>query len=467
MDSITKRWVRGSLMFTLALVLAAEGIFLYFMITSYYNYAGNAIRSQLSPLRSQLSLYTSSQISDKTLRLYRTVEQFDEKSRFALELIDANGNVVLTSSGVLPVRAVIPADIQEVVGQNGKSSASFVGQNENGEKVMAMTELTPYSAGGIVAMRLVTSLTLVDKAIQNLLFVSIALVAAIILASLVSGVYFIRSIVFPLQKIEATASRISKGDFDIRIENSSNDEIGSLCKTINNMAEELGQTEKLKNEFISSVSHELRTPLTSIKGWSETMGSVSTPDDPTFQRGMEIISHETDRLYDMVEELLDFSRMQNGLQLDLQLLDLAAEVEEATLLLGRRAGLLGISIDYAPPVLPVPVMADANRLRQVFVNIIDNAIKYSGGGDTITITLFTGAETATVRVADEGRGISPEDLVNVKIKFFKGQAAERGSGIGLAVADEIVKCHDGTLQIDSELGSGTVVTICLPLHKKG
>ncbi len=466
MNSITKRWVRGSLMFTLAVVLVAEGIFLYFTVTGYYNYVGNAIRSQLSPLRSQLSLYTAENATEKSLRLFRAVEQFEEKSRFTLELIDANGYVVLTSSGVLPVQKEVPSDVREVLGQSTTSTASFIGKNENGEKVMAITELTPYSAGGIVAMRLVTSLTLVDDAVQSMVLISIALLLAIILASVLSGVYFIRSIVFPLQNIEATAARISQGDFDTRIENDSGDEISRLCSTINNMAEELGRTERLKNEFISSVSHELRTPLTSIKGWSETIGNVNNPEDPTFKRGVQIISRETDRLYDMVEELLDFSRMQNGLKLDLALLDLAAEVEDAVLLSGQRAAGLGIRLDYTPPDLPVPVMADAHRMRQVFVNIIDNAIKYSKTGDKITLGVTTGTDSAHVLISDEGCGIAEEDLANVKIKFYKGRAAERGSGIGLAVADEIMNAHGGSLEIKSVPEFGTDVTLSLPLYKK-
>ncbi|MDL2253129.1 HAMP domain-containing histidine kinase [Ruminococcaceae bacterium OttesenSCG-928-I18] len=466
MNSITKRWMRGSLLFTLAILLIAEGVFLYYMISGYYNYANAAIRDQFNTIRSQLTLFSSSSSEEKNLRLIRAVEQFEEKTRFELMLIDSSGQIVLTSSGVLPAVEEPAEDIQDALRAGATEPGRYVGKNENGEKVMAMTELTPYSSGNIVAMRLVTSLTQVDGSIVNLVVASLLFVGLILLASVISGVYFIRSIVIPLQKVETTASSIAEGDFDTRIDYKTNDEIGSLCSTINNMAEELGHTERMKNEFITSVSHELRTPLTSIKGWTETVGRFKGPDDPGFRRSMEIISGETDRLYNMVEELLDFSKMQNGLELKMEWTDLAAEVEETSLLTAQRAENLGIILEAEIPEWPVPIMADPHRVRQVLLNILDNAIKYSKYDDTIKLEILQNDDYAYVVVTDEGRGISEEDLKNVKLKFYKGEGAMRGSGIGLAVADEIMRGHDGELSIESTLGEGTKVTLRFPLHPR-
>ena len=232
------------------------------------------------------------------------------------------------------------------------------------------------------------------------------------------------------------------------------------------MAGELDKTERMKNEFISSVSHELRTPLTSIKGWVETIAAIRDPADPNFRRGVQVISSEADRLYSMVEELLDFSRMQNGLKLDLQLLDLVAEVSDAAIMVERRVELEGLHLAYDEPEESMPVMADPARLRQVFINVLDNAVKYSPPHGTVRMDVLSDGNSAFVNISDEGRGIAPDDLENVKVKFFKGKGAVRGSGIGLAVVDEIVTALDGSVDIQSEVGRGTTVTVRLPLYKR-
>ena len=233
------------------------------------------------------------------------------------------------------------------------------------------------------------------------------------------------------------------------------------------MAQDLSKTEQMKNEFLSSVSHELRTPLTSIRGWVETIAAIRDPADENYQKGLTIIGRETDRLYDMVEELLDFSRLQSGMKMNCQALDLVAELTDAALFVEARMNKAGLRLVYEEPELPLPVWADAGRLRQVFINLLDNAIKYSNPGGAITLELLQDGENVYVLIRDEGRGISPEDLVNVKQKFFKGKNSVRGSGIGLAVAEEIITALDGTLDLESTLGKGTTVKIRLPLYRPG
>ena len=245
------------------------------------------------------------------------------------------------------------------------------------------------------------------------------------------------------------------------------DEIGRLCATINQMAEDLSKTEKMKNDFISSVSHELRTPLTSIRGWVETIAQIRDPEDENYRKGIAIIGRETDRLYDMVEELLDFSRMQSGIKMEMVPLDLVAELTDAALFVEARIKNEGLRLVYEEPDLPLPILGDAGRLRQVFINVLDNAIKYSSPGGAITLDLLDDGENAYVIIRDEGRGIAPEDLENVKLKFFKGKGAVRGSGIGLAVVDQIITAMDGAVDITSELGKGTAVKIRLPLYIPG
>lgn len=465
MNSITKRWVRGSLLITILVLLLAETVFLYFSISTSYETVRRAVAERADTILMQLSTTDTQTDEARGIVLRRMLEQFTEKDRFEVMLLSATGRIAVSTMGYVPKQTQVPPDyLTALASESGIGSS--VHESEMGEKVMAYTALLPHPAENIVAVRVVTSLTLVDKSIVKLVGISFSAVIFIIACSVFSGMFFIRSIVRPIGEIETTAAKIAEGNLDIRIENKYNDEIGKLSDTINHMAGELDKTERMKNEFISSVSHELRTPLTSIKGWIETISAMKDPENPMYQRGVQVIASEADRLYSMVEELLDFSRMQNGLKLDLHLLDLVAEVSEAALVAQQRIQLEGLHLVYQEPELPLPVMADSARLRQVFINILDNAVKYSPKGGAITIEILNGGANVFVNITDEGTGISPEDLENVKVKFFKGKGALRGSGIGLAVVDEIAAAHGGGVDIRSELGKGTTVTVRLPIYKK-
>ena len=232
------------------------------------------------------------------------------------------------------------------------------------------------SAEDVAAMRLVTSMTLVTRQLKNAIAVSGVIVLAILVFTVMSGLYFVRSIVVPLGQVERTAASIARGELDVRlpVTGDQRDEVDRLRGTINQMAEGLEETEKMKNEFISSVSHELRTPLTSIRGWVETLRTLDDPTDENYRKGLEIINNETVRLYNMVEELLDFSRLQNGrLKMECRPLDLVAELTDAVLFCEARIQREGLLLAYAEPEEMIPVYADPDRLRQVFINILHNA----------------------------------------------------------------------------------------------
>ena len=306
-------------------------------------------------------------------------------------------------------------------------------RTQSGELVMAACYLVPYAAEDVAAMRLVTSLTLVGAQIKNAIAVSVVIAAVILAFTVMSGLYFIRSIVVPLGQVERTAASVARGELDVRlpVTGDERDEVDRLRGTINQMAEGLEETEKMKNEFISSVSHELRTPLTSIRGWVETLRTLDDPADENYRP-----------------------------------LDLVAELTDAVLFCEARIQREGLILSYTEPEEMIPVYADPDRLRQVFINIMDNAIKYSAPGGRITVKLWAGEYKAFVEILDQGRGIPPEDLENVKTKFYKGSNSVRGSGIGLALVDSIMTALDGTMDIKSTLGRGTVVTLGLPLYHK-
>ena len=310
-------------------------------------------------------------------------------------------------------------------------------------------------------MRYLVSMERADQQISVVILILVAAGLFIMLLLTLSGAYFIRSIVVPVRQLSQSARQIAQGDFGVRIEKAKDDEIGQLVDAINDMAGELGAAEQLKNDFISSVSHELRTPLTAIKGWAETLQEGAGPE--TTAKGMNVIIRESERLSGLVEELLDFSRLQNGrLRLIVSRLDILSELDEAVYMFTDRARTEHKLLHYEETTALPPVYGDVDRLRQVFVNIIDNALKYTSPGGTITVSSREDNGWVRVSIRDTGCGIPAEHLPNVKKKFYKANQLVRGSGIGLAVADEIARLHGGSLDIQSQEGVGTTVTISLP-----
>jgi signal transduction histidine kinase len=172
---------------------------------------------------------------------------------------------------------------------------------------------------------------------------------------------------------------------------------------------------------------------------------------------------ETGRLTKMVEELLDFTRMEGGrMTLQVGPMDVRAEFEEVIYLYMDTLAKEGILLTYDEKGDIPEIEGDRARLRQVFLNILDNAVKHGGDGKRIETSIEAGEGAVTMRVRDHGAGIPSEELPHVKFKFYKGSSKARGSGIGLAVSDEIVKLHSGSLDIESAVGEGTTVTIRLP-----
>ncbi len=406
--------------------------------------------------------------ASRSVALRRMVEQFSDKDKYEFMLLDSYGSVIASSSGTDAEGILTSADFEQAQ-ETGDGMGVAIYRTDSNEMVMAVCCLVPYAAEDVAAMRLVTSLTLVQNQLKNVFLISIVVVITILGFTVASGLYFVRSIVVPLGQVERTAASIARGELDVRlpVTGDARDEVDRLRGTINRMAEGLEETEKMKNEFISSVSHELRTPLTSIRGWVETLRSLDDPADENYRKGLEIINNETARLYNMVEELLDFSRLQNGrLKMSCHPLDLVAELTDAVLFCEARIQREGLLLSYSEPEEMIPVYADPNRLRQVFINILDNAIKYSAPGGRITVKIWQGEYKAFIEIIDQGRGIPPEDLENVKTKFYKGSNSVRGSGIGLALVDSIMTALDGTLDLKSTLGRGTVVTLGLPIYKR-
>lgn len=459
---ITKRWLYNSFLVILVVLSAMIIGFSVFIRSYFYNNVLQIIKSNATVANTLLVNYSEDNSVDFSSAVRAMVEDFEMKDQMELMALDRNGNIIITSSGFSPDDTPMP-DFQEAM-ESSTQDGVYQGPLNN-EPVMAYTIATPVVADSeLAALRYVVSLSEINRQIIGFIALAGLIGMAIIFFVILSSSYFINSIVNPVDQVGKTARRIAHGDFSVRLQKQYDDEVGELCDVINYMAEELKENEKMKNDFISSVSHELRTPLTAIKGWAETLKDPSI-DYATLQKGMGVILKESDRLSSMVEELLDFSRMQSGrLVMEKERLDAVAELSDAVLIFTERARQENKALEYQEPEFFAPVLGDHNRLRQVFINILDNALKYSDSGDAITVLPRLAEGAFLVTVSDTGCGISEEDLPMVKTRFYKGHTTRRGSGIGLAVADEIIRMHGGTLTLDSVKDKGTTVSITLPLE---
>ena len=462
--SITIRWIINNLLLIVLILVLLVVILSAYMKNYYYSSVKNTMRASSNTISILIRNYNEDEKNINT-EIRSIVENYSLKDKIELMAIDYNSKVAITSSW-FDLGGMDMPDYQEAV--SSQDGMGFYEGTLLDEKIMALSVVIPVESSEFAAMRYIVSLSEIDKTIFASTLIFIAAVTVIFIFTLLSGVYFIKSIVIPVRRIGTAARKIAAGDLATRLDTTAKDELGELCKTINYMADELDESERIKNEFISSVSHELRTPLTAIKGWGETILSSGARDTSTLNKGMGVIISETERLSQMVEELLDFSRMQGGKFTIIKTkLDILAELGEAVLIFGERAKRDGKMISYEEPEFLPYIFGDKNRLKQVFVNIIDNALKYSDDGDTVTITAIEEDDFIVVTIADTGCGISKEDLPHITKKFYKSTVTSRyGSGIGLAVVNEIINMHDGILNIESELDIGTLVTIKLPIDTK-
>lgn len=462
-NSIVKRWGISILGTTIFVTIALCIFTCFFVKRQYYDIVEATLNSRANSL---VMTYFSSEnyVFDEMFNdmANNFVNNFPDKNLMEVWVIDKNGNVVASSTGFSVKGEIFPDYDYALTEKNG--IGHWIGRMSNNEKVMALTYILPANKQGVSgAIRYIISLEDVDNQLFNVfILVSIAFFFITVFVS-ISGAFFIRSIIFPVRKINETATKIAKGDFSVSIDNHRfNDEIGQLCETINNMAYEIGKTDRIKNEFISTISHELRTPLTAIKGWGETI-RLSQDDDELVNKGLDVIVNESDRLSELVEELLDFSKINSGkLSLNISQIDIVKELKEVIEAFESRSYRDDIKLISDISISSLMINADKNRLKQSFVNIIDNGFKYNKKGGYVKISLDYDNDIVIISISDNGCGISKYDLPKVTEKFYKANNSVRGSGIGLAVTNEIIKMHNGEIKIESTVGEGTTVSIILP-----
>jgi len=463
------RWIRSGLLMTVSIVVLFTVIFALGVHSYYYNAVRLGLTAKAESASSFFTGYLSRAYGEYYQSAYRYTESFEDKDVIALQFVNTRGAVEVTSYGFSAGTTPGTPDVDTALTE--KTIGSWSGKRDGtGEKIMAVTAPLLTGDGSVIgAMRYVTSLRLVDRQIAKVTALAGGIGLLIVLAVVLTNLYFIGSVTEPLVELTALSRRIADGSYGIQAQKKHDDEIGDLTDAINEMSAKIGETERMQTEFISRVSHELRTPLTAITGWSETLAYDETISEES-QRGIGIIAKESARLTKMVEELLEFTRIQDGrFNLNLEALDVAGELEDAIFTYGKLLAQEGVTVDYTPPAKDVPlILGDPERLKQVFLNIMDNAAKYGRSGGRIVVTIGATDAWVVIRFRDFGPGIPENELPFVKKKFYKGSGKERGSGIGLSVCDEIIGRHKGRLELENanDDRTGLIATVMLPVINK-
>ena len=463
---LRRRWLTNTVGVICALGLVC--VFVVTMVFSAYYYS--SMTSDLKYRAQTTSAFFDDYLNQNYKEYYQAcvnyVMGFETKNTIELQFIDANGEIVASSYGTWPGESPTTPDIRDAI-DTLKMQTYDDRDPSTGERIIAVSSPVLSSNGEVIGvMRYVTSTRLLDLQIIKICGLSLITLAVIMVIVLFSSNYYIRTILLPLNAIIKKAKRITSGSYGMQIQTKYDDEIGELAQTINEMSAQISQNEIIQRDFISSLSHELRTPLTAIAGWSETLLASDTLD-PETERGMKIISRETKRLTEMVVELLDFTRIQDGrMTLNMRQSDIRAEFEDTVYMYSSRLTQDNIVLDYLDNDDDIPeIMCDPERMRQVFLNILDNAAKHGGTGMRIEASMHLEGEFVVVRIRDYGPGIPEDEIPLVKKKFYKGSSRARGTGIGLAVCDEIVEMHRGTLTLENAEGGGTLVTVNLPVSQ--
>ncbi len=503
--SIRKRMTMGFIFVIILTVLILEILIINIVRVNYYNNLEANLRNQLKVSCELYSRYFSdATLSDNVLN---NVDTFWKQSNAQVQIIDTNGRVLMDSIGYMPKSNERLPDVDDALKTGYGAWFGKADYDSNG--IMAVSQTLKSDGVAVGVLRFISTLKAVNEDVYAVarVFIIIGVIVSAISAFL--SLLISNTIVNPLKKVTAVAAKMASGDYHIRSVRTYNDEIGKLSETLNFLAEEIDKRDRLKNDFISSISHELRTPLTSIKGWAVTLMEVGSEEaaggeerigdimntggensegsgnsegrensgdkearteEPVkaenrelFSTGLDIIEKECDRLTQMVEELLDFSRLTSGkLSIRKEKVPLAEFVDTVGRQLAPRAARDGLHfVVEAEEGLP-DIISDANRLKQVIINILDNAFRFTpAGGKVLFKTEISGGEIIFT-VSDTGCGIPADEMPYIKEKFFKGKNSKMGNGIGLSICDEIIRLMNGSFSIYSQTGKGTSIIIRIP-----
>ena len=430
-----------------------------------YNY-NNVVSYMSSQARYSADLYQT-YASDSTLsdNVLKEKFQFIKDTEGQIQIIDNNETVLYDSVASNDIGTKISSsDVESAL--QGKESFIVQRSAKTNEKIMSFSYPLRDSQNQVGIIRINSSLKNLDSQVtRKFSFFIIFGVTAIILGAIAS-LYYSKKLVKPITKLTDVALKLSDGQYENRTNIEYKGEVGELARTLDTMSENIVKKEILKTDFISSVSHELRTPLTSIKGWSLTLQDDDIDKDLVID-GLKIIEQEAERLTGMVEDLLDFSRFTSpGFNINKTKFDYLVIAKNIINQLKPRSKEKNIDLLLNYNSESIPVIADEDRMKQVLINLLDNAIKFTPIDGTIWLNIIKETDELRVEVIDTGIGISKDEIDLVTTKFYKGSSSESHTGLGLSICEEIIKAHNGTLTIESTEGEGSTFSFTIPMKEE-
>lgn len=463
MESIKVKSIRTQLLkiifiVILSIIVILNILLMVFIRKYYYDNTEDLLNDRLDV---SINLYEK-YFPESTLyeMVYDDIDMLWKDNNVQVEIFDKDGSLIMDSIGVKDEVFIKESDVTRAY--KGER-ARWIGKvSYNNSKVMAVSAPIIYNNQVAGVIRFITSLEGIEAITRNIIIRFSSISIFVLFIGILMSLILANSIIKPIKYIIDVAEEMAGGNLKIRSKLESKNEIGKLSSTLNFMANEIEKREQLKNEFISSVSHELRTPLTAIKGWTITLNNEET-DKETLELGFNIIEKETDRLSDMVEELLNFSNLiSDKVTLNTKKIYVKKFIKNIEELMKPRAleERIQLLIDINTSSF---IEGDVNRLKQVFINLLDNSFKFINDNRQVILKVEESEKNVIFRVIDFGCGISEEDLPRVKEKFFKGKNSNSKNGIGLSICDEIIKLHKGEINIISQEGIGTEVIVILPI----
>lgn len=458
--SIKTRLVKNFMLIIIITVVILEVVLINGVKIYYYKNIKDILTNQIEFSSSYYLRYFSSDTLEDII--IDDLDVFWQHTTAQVQILNPDGKLLMDSLGVINHSKDILPDVEKSI---GGEMGFWVGNVKYYDKpVMSVSAPIKNENEIIGVIRFVTSLEETNTIIATISMLLIWMGLVVIFISGMVSVFLANSIVKPLQEVTKVAEKMADGQLKVRSNIELKDEIGKLSDTLNYMAEELIKKEQIKIDFISSVSHELRTPLTSIKGWAVTLKSENLNGNEILLDGLNIIEKESDRLSNMVEDLLDFSKFVSGrIRLEKDEFSIKDTIELISKQLSPRA--ISHKVEFKLNIEPsiTFMIGDENRIKQVLINVLDNAFKFTPKGGLISLNAKEEDSVIILKIEDNGVGIPEIDLPHVKEKFYKGKGSESHSGIGLSICEEIVRLHGGSIDILSKLNKGTTVIVRLPL----
>ena len=459
MRSIRKRLIGNYITIALVTVLILEGLFAV-AISEYY--IGGVERILVNQAETSATFFNRyADAGDIYKKSNYIFENLDIDEAALIEVVDMQGRVVIDSTGSSTENVINTFDVTQAL--RGQSEV-WRGRSDLNEPIVAVSAPIYDGTSVVGALRYVSSLAPTYQVLGQFFAMLFLFGFGIIAVAFLYGRAMAQRILEPVQELVRVTEEVAQGNYKVTAIKYHNDEIGQLVDAVNIMTKEITRADQAKSEFISSISHELRTPLAAIKGWAETMQDMKD-DIEVVEEGLSIVSKETDRLIILVNDLLDFSRLQaHRIELKKEEFSISDLLENIIGQFTVRCQQEHIKMTLLTDNQENWVFADYNRLKQVLINIVDNAMKFTVGRPEAEIRISSQVldDQIIVIIEDNGSGISPEDLQRVKEKFYKGISNKSGTGLGLSIASEIMELHGGKMLIDSTMNIGTKVVLVMP-----